>query len=476
MDSIWTSSCKIQRRESLDKDIETEAAVIGAGMAGILTAYKLKEKGIETVVLEGDRIAGGQTKKTTAKITSQHGYAYERLITDFGEERAKQYADANRKAIKEYAEIIDENIISCNYEVKPAFLYSTSDAEPLKRETEAAQRLGIPAWFTENVNLPFQVKGAVRFENQAQFNPLKFIDGVQKNLTIYEDTPVKTVKGNIIHTARGTVKAKHIVFATHFPFINVPGYYFLRMHQERSYVLALKNAQQLDGMYISMDDTGYSLRDYGNILLFGGGNHRTGENSAGGKYEELRKAAMQIYPYAQEVAHWSAQDCIPADSAPYIGFYSNNTPNWYVATGFMKWGMSSSMVAADIISDMISGIKNPYAEMFSPQRFETSAMVNIMKETGQAVKGLIIKNVTLAKSVLDELPKGSGGIVESDEGKVGVYKDDGGKIYIVNSQCPHLRCQLEWNPDEKSWDCPCHGSRFDYLGRLIDNPAQNDIE
>lgn len=475
MDSIWTLSCQIPGRKSLDHDLETEVAIIGAGLAGILTAYKLKEKGIDSIVLEGGNIASGQTKNTTAKITSQHGYIYADLIKDFGFEKAGQFAHTNQKAISEYAGIIQAEKIDCDFETLPSYLYSTSDDEPLIKEDEAAKKLGIPSSFTTTVALPFPVKGAVCFEGQAQFNPLKFIKAISESMTIFENTQVITVEDNLIKTASNTVRAKHIVFATHYPFINMPGYYFLRLHQERSYVLALKNTQQLDGMYYSMDKKGYSLRNYKDLLLFGGESHRTGENSTGGRYNALRRAARQIYPQLQETKCWSAQDCITMDDVPYIGRYSAGTPNWYVATGFRKWGMTSSMVSAMIISDMIAGVENPDAEIYSPQRFNMASVPNVLKDTGQAVKGLVLKRVAVSKAVLDDLPKGHGGIVETEQGSAGVYKDEQGKTYTVSPTCTHLGCRLEWNPDEKSWDCPCHGSRFDYKGNLLDNPAQTDI-
>ena len=205
-------------------------------------------------------------------------------------------------------------------------------------------------------------------------------------------------------------------------------------------------------------------------------NHRTGENTKGGKYDSLRAAAEKYFPGAKEVDHWSAQDCMPLDSIPYIGRFSESTPGWYVATGFKKWGMSSSMVAADILSDLICGQENPNAEVFSPYRFNTNSVPSAVTETVQAVKGLSRQIFSPGRAAVEQLPRGHGGIVtDSDGNKVGVYKDSNGKIYAVHPRCPHLGCQLEWNPDEKSWDCPCHGSRFDYHGNLIDNPAQANI-
>ena len=278
-----------------------------------------------------------------------------------------------------------------------------------------------------------------------------------------------------MHTADAAVTAEHIVFACHYPFVNFPGLYFTRMHQERSYVIALENALLPDGMLIDEAADGCSFRHYGSYLLLGGGNHRTGENSAGGRYDDLRQKASEWFPQAHEIAHWSAQDVITADGVPYIGRFAASRPEWYVATGFQKWGMTTAMAAAVILRDAVLGKTNPYADVFAPSRFSAGDIPAVAREGMQAVKGLTRENLSLPRETLDALPVGHGGIVEFGGKKVGVYKEDGASIHIVDTRCPHLGCQLAWNPDEKTWDCPCHGSRFDYTGRLLDAPAQSDI-
>ena len=276
-------------------------------------------------------------------------------------------------------------------------------------------------------------------------------------------------------TPRGCIKARHIVFACHFPFLNVPGLYFARLHQERSYVLALEGAPQVEGMYISGEAGGWSFRNWGNLLLLGGENHRTGESGKGGRYERLRQKAAEWFPGSREVACWSAQDCITPDGVPYIGRYAASRPSWYVATGFQKWGMTTSMVSATILRDMIGGKENPNARVFAPDRLETAAIPGMAADGGKAVKGLAKRFFQMPTQAAEEIPPGEGGIVLWEGEKVGVYKDEDGSVHKVDIRCPHLGCQLEWNPDEQSWDCPCHGSRFDRYGRLISGPAQEDI-
>ncbi|STB41951.1 FAD-dependent oxidoreductase [Clostridium perfringens] len=476
MKSVWSESCKFRKREALNKDIKTDVLVIGAGIAGILTAYMLKQKGRDVVLIDAAEIASGNTKNTTAKITSQHDLIYSKLITEFGEEKARQYAKANELAIKKYKEIIEDKRIECDFEEKPAYVYSLNEVDVLKEEVEAAKNLGIDAEFVQEANLPFKIKGAVKFNNQAQFNPLKFLKGISNELVIYENTRALEIKENLVVTSGGNITANNIVVATHYPIMNAPGYYFMKMHQERSYVLALENTSEIDGMYIDLNKEGYSFRTYNNLLLLGGISHRTGENEEGGSYDELRKVAKRLYPKAKEKYYWSAQDCMTIDGIPYIGRYSSETPNIYVATGFNKWGMTSSMVSAMIISDMILEKENDFSEIFSPRRFDLSLSINnIANDLIETAKNFIAQKVYIPSSEIEHIKNGHGGIIEYNGEKVGVYKNKEGKEFFVSTKCTHLGCQLSWNADELTWDCPCHGSRFDYKGRLIGSPATKDL-
>ncbi|ASY50912.1 FAD-dependent oxidoreductase [Clostridium perfringens] len=476
MKSVWSESCKFRKRDALNKDIKTDVLVIGAGIAGVLTAYMLKQKGREVVLIDAAEIASGNTKNTTAKITSQHDLIYSKLIAEFGEEKARQYAKANELAIKKYKEIIEDKRIECDFEEKPAYVYSLNEIDVLKEEVEAAKNLGIDAEFVDEANLPFKINGAVKFNNQAQFNPLKFLKGISNELIIYENTRALEIKENLVVTSGGNITANNIVVATHYPIMNAPGYYFMKMHQERSYVLALENTSEIDGMYIDINKEGYSFRTYNNLLLLGGISHRTGENEEGGSYDKLRKVAKELYTKAKEKYYWSAQDCMTIDGIPYIGRYSSETPNIYAATGFNKWGMTSSMVSAMIISDMILEKENDFSEIFSPRRFDLSLSINnIANDLIETAKNFIAQKVYIPSSEIEHIKNGHGGIIEYNGEKVGVYKNKEGKEFFVSTKCTHLGCQLSWNADELTWDCPCHGSRFDYKGRLIGSPATKDL-
>lgn len=475
--SIWNMSASFERKPALTDKISTNTVIIGGGMAGVLIAHFLEQAGIDCIILEAERVGQGQTKNTTAKVTSQHGLVYDSLLQSVGREKARQYADANQEAIHRYKILIEKYAIDCGWEDCPAYLYTESDTGKLRREYEAVKRIGIPAEFTEKTELPFPVKLALKFENQGRFHPLKFLYRVAAGLQIYENSKVKHIEGHIVLTENGKVSAKNIVFACHYPFLNVPGYYFMRMHQERSYVLAVKNAVQMHGMYYGVDKDALSFRSAESELLIGGGGHRTGQKVSGNPYEYLGHMAGQYWPGCKETAKWSAQDCMTLDGIPYIGCFSRSCPDWYVATGFGKWGMTSSMVSAMIVSDLICKRENTFTEVFSPQRHTIQASAsNFLKDSGHAAAGLLKRAAGIPKEKLEHLAYGHGGIVEYEGQKYGVYKNESGKVYAVSAKCPHLGCQLEWNPTELSWECPCHGSRFNYKGERLDEPAQEDLE
>ena len=451
MESVWKKTVELPHREKLEKSLHADAVVVGAGMAGVLTAYLLQEQGMDVVVLEAGRMASGQTGNTTAKITSQHGLIYAYLIEKFGREKAGMYAHANQHAIEAYARIIEKEKINCQFQRCPAYLYTREEGRKveLEQEAEAAKSLGIPASFTLEKELPFKVEGAVRFERQAKFHPLEFLKKVGGKLNIFEESRVVRLKDNCVYTEHGMVEGEHVVFACHYPWQVVPGYYFLRMHQERSYVSALNISEwePMEGVYLGIGEEGYSFRtmeaEGSRILLLGGGSHRTGENSSGGKYRMLQKKGEEWFPGSREIARWSAQDCMPMDKIPYIGYFSSEIPNWYVATGFGKWGMSSSMAAASIISDMVLGREHVDEEVFAPQRFPISALSkNFTENAVQAVKGLSKQAMSM-----EEFP----------------------------GKCPHMGCKLEKNADDHTWECPCHGSCFTAEGELVSGPAQHGL-
>lgn len=478
MDSIWKKMNHNPEKLAFSGHIQTEAAVIGGGMAGILTAFFLQEAGVKTILLEAGHIGEGQTGNTTAKITAQHGLLFDGLTASQGAQRAALYAKANQAGVEEYRRLVKQLDIGCDWQETFSCVYSTRDRELMEKEALAAAALGLPAEFVTETELPFSVEGGVRLENCACFSPLDFLYALAETLTIYENSEVIKVEEKVITTAGGEVTADHIIFAGHFPFLNKPGYYFARMYQERSYCLALSGAGSMKGMYYGVEEEEFSFRGLSHkgqeLVLMGGCNHRTGGNE-GGRYDRLRAASRRFWPECREAAAWSAQDCMTLDGIPYIGRYSSQTPEWYVATGFGKWGMSHSMVSALLLTDLITGKENPYEELFTPARLGWNGAVNLARQAGCSLKGFMGKRNATAGEYLEDLEPGEGHLVEYGKGKIGAYRDEEGSLHLVTARCPHLGCELTWNPDEKSWDCPCHGSRFDYEGRVLDGPAQEGI-
>lgn len=408
-----------------------DVLVIGGGLAGLLCARRLCELGVDCALVEADTVCGGVTKNTTAKITSQHGLIYGRLLRKLGAERARMYLEANQAALGEYRRLCAG--IDCGFEERDAYVYSLRDRAKLEREVRALETLGIPAELVEEVPLPVPAVGAVRFPGQAQFDPLRFAAAVAGNLRIYEHTPVLELAPRTAVTPEGQITAENMIVCTHFPILNKHGGYFLKMYQRRSYVLALENTPGVEGMYVDEAEDGLSFRSAGGLLLLGGGGHRTG--GQGGGWRELKRYAARYYPDSREVARWAAQDCMTLDGVPYIGPYSRRTRGLYAATGFNKWGMTSSMAAAMILGDLVTGRENPWSPVFSPSR----SMLHPQ---------LVVNAGTAAWHLLRPAER----------------------------RCPHMGCALQWNAQERTWDCPCHGSRFTKEGRLIDNPATGNLK
>ena len=429
MNSIWTATADMPSFAPLDGDLNTDTLILGGGMAGLLCAHYLDRAGVDYALVEAGRLCGGVTGNTTAKLTFQHGLLYGKLLRTFGPERARLYLEANRAALGRFRELCRD--IDCDFQERDAYVYAGGDCRELDRELEALSRLGFPAELVRTPELPMPTAGALKFPKQAQFHPLKFAAAIARDLRIFEDTKVLELGRGTAVTNRGTIRAKRMIVATHFPLLNKHGAYFLKLYQHRSYVLALENAGSLPGMYVDQKETGLSFRNSGELLLLGGGGHRTGK--PGGGWRELENFAQRHYPQARIATRWATQDCMTLDGVPYVGQYSRRTEGLYVATGFNKWGMTSSMAAAELLADLLLGRANPYEELFCPSR--SVLRPQLAANAWQSALGLLTPTAP---------------------------------------RCPHMGCALKYNAQEHSWDCPCHGSRFGGDGELLDNPATDD--
>lgn len=431
MDSIWGADVQMPSFAQLDTDMHTDVLIIGGGLAGLLCAWNLTRAGVDCMLIEQSRIMGGVSGRTTAKLTAQHGLIYEKLLNKYGPEKAKLYWQANWDGVTALGKLAQS--AECDFRLQNSYLYATDSTKKLEAEMAVCEQLGIPVRWKNTLQLPFPVTGALSLPDQGQFHPLKLAAHIANGLQIYENTKALAFVGNQVQTQKGTVTAQRIIVATHFPMLNKHGAYFLKLYQQRSYVIALENEKQPEGMYLDCAENGLSLRSAGRWLLLGGGGHRTGKQGLNWKLPEA--VAEKYYSSAKIVGRWATQDCMSLDGMPYIGRYSSATPDLYVATGFQKWGMSTSMAAASILTDLIQDKENPYALLFSPQR-------SVMH------KQLFVNSLEAAANLL--LP--------------------------TKPRCPHLGCALHWNRAEHSWDCSCHGSRFDKNGRVLNNPATDGMK
>lgn len=427
MEYLWTKDVQHRPRPPFAGEAQTEVLVIGGGMAGILCAKFLAEAGVDSMLVEGRSIGSGITKGTTAVLTAQHDTLYQDMVLQSGMQRARLYLQANLHAVELFRKFAKD----CDFEERPSLMYDLHDRQRMEREAAAVRALGYPAEFITAVPLPFSIAGGVRYPGMAQFHPLKFLYQTAETLQIHENTFVKEIRGTTAMTEQGIIRAKKIIIATHYPFINRHGLYFMKLYQKRSFIIALENAPDLGCTIDEAPENGIYLRNYRDLLLVGGGGHRTGKRNGG--FSVPRNFAKRWFPDAREAFAWANQDCVSLDGIPYIGPYSPNLPGVYVASGFNLWGMTHSMIAAEILTDMVLGRANRFAPAFAPDR-------SLRKSRLAANVGSTLLNF----------------------------------VTPTGKRCSHLGCALKWNPAEHSWDCPCHGSRFDEHGRIIDNPAMKD--
>ena len=494
MKSLWIESTKDNLNlKKLENNEIADVCVIGAGLFGLTTAYYLTQCDMNVIVLEKGEIGEKVSGNTTGKITSQHDLFYAHLIEDYGKDYAEKYLRANEQAIKNIKEIIDKEKIECDFSEQKSYVYTTKQDEviEIEKEVEAVNNLGKKAKFVTKLNIPLDIKGAIEFDRQAQFHPRKYMIGLAKAILkknkIYNYTTVTDVKKDgdnyEIYTDKGNVRAKYVVLATHFPIVNMPGFYFIKMYQSTSYIIAVETKSKLpQGMYINVKEPTYSFRtakyNEKDILLIGGVGHKTGEPIEDKvHYEKLEKKAKEMYPDCNVLFRWNTRDCVGLDKIPYIGEFSNLMKNMYVGTGFKKWGMTLSNVAGNIITDKIMKNKNEFEDIFTATRIKPIKnrweVENMLKET---VNSIALNKFKVEPYNIYKIKNDNGAIIEIDGNNIGIYKDIEGKIYAVKPNCSHLGCLLSWNNLDKTWDCPCHGSRFDYKGKNIYEPAIRDLD
>lgn len=460
MNSYWNENTETKEFPKLNKNIEADVCIIGGGITGVSTAYYLANRGLKVVVLEKDKICSSTTGGSTGKITSQHGLIYKYLKDLNGKEFAQKYYKANEEAKENIIKVINKEKIECDLERKNAYVYTEveKNIQDIKQEIEYTKKLGINSEFVSKIELPLDIYGAIKFEEQAQFDPVKYTYGlancvIKNDGQIYENSKVlETVeddgKYNIL-TKEGMVRAKYMVITTRYPIIRFPGYYFIKMYQSTSYAILVDTHTDInyDGFYINSETPVFSFRTVKsgdkNLLLVVGYDYKTGTEIVGNPFEYLKAKVKKMYPDAEILKSWTAEDCISLDKIPYIGDFSDIMDNCYVATGFNKWGITASNIAAKIITDKILGNDNEYEDIFESSRLgiikNKEEMMNMLKEAGDGI------------------------ILERIKGK-------------PTPTCTHLGCKLSWNPLEEIWECSCHGSKFSKRGFVIDGPAVKNLE
>lgn len=495
-ESLWRKTSSLPSYSALEADLTTDVLIAGAGITGITAAYALVRAGFKVAVVDAGKILDGTTGYTTAKITSQHGLIYRQLVDHFGEEAARQYYDANEEALRYIVDTAQEHQIDCHLHREDAYLYADSEQQlaDLKKEWEAYEQLGIPAEWTDTLPLPINVLGAIKMPNQARFHPLLYLKhmvdyisshgGAFYELTTMADKAEELEDGSLLlHTENGVkVTCRYAVSASHFPFYDGGGLYFTRLHAERSYVVALEPETSFPGgMYINCGNPKRSLRaeewDGKNLILVGGENHKTGESDCTIKhYEALEQFGGSTFGAKSIPYRWSAQDLITIDQVPYIGPVTSKHPRIFVATGFAKWGMTFGTLAALLITDLIKGKENKLADLFSPSRFKANpGLKNLVVQNADVAKELISGKVEQVHRKLEDLMPDQGAVVKHQGKRAGAYRDPEGAIHLVDTTCTHMGCECKWNQAERSWDCPCHGSRFNYDGHVLEGPATEDL-
>jgi len=481
--------------KKLTEDISVDVAIVGAGITGITAANLLSKQGVKVAILEAGSVLNGTTGHTTAKVTAQHGLIYDEFINHFGEEKARLYFESHMNAIQFVESNVNEKGIDCDFSKQDAYIYAVTDEykEKLVTEWEAYKRLDIDGALKDTIPFDIEVKAALMMRNQAQFHPLKYLkalldEAVQAGCMVFENTTATDIEDDdqqskVVTKSGFNVTCTKVIIASHFPFYDLPGLYFARMYADRSYAIGIKSDKEYPGgMYISADSPTRSIRytpiNGENLIIIGGENHKTGQGiDTNAHFENLEAFAEEVFGIKEYDYRWSAQDLVTLDKLPYIGPITSEREHILVATGFKKWGMTTGTMAGRLLADYALNNENPYKQLYSPSRFQADPdLKSIVSTNVDVAKHLIKGKLEIVPGDPDDLSDGEGSVVMFNGKRAGAYKDENGKLYIVDTTCTHLGCECEWNHAEKTWDCPCHGSRYAYSGDVIEGPAKKALK
>ena len=492
--SYWVDSISPPEFPPLAGEVEVDVAIVGAGIVGLTAARVLKDAGRTVAVVEMDRIVRGVTGYTTAKVTAGHSLIYQQLEKKHGPDTASAYARANEAALEQMARWIDEESIECDFERRTNYVYSEDAAEldSVEKEVEAARRAGLSVSLVRELDLPYEISGAVALENQAQFHPRKYLAAFAQRVDgdgsyIFENSRVTDLHEGIpceIETPNGRVLARDVILATHYPFWD-RGLLFPRVHPKRSYAIAgpIEGGDAPAGMYISVDQPTRTIRTIPDgdrtLLMVGGNGHAAGQKyDTENDYRDLERWMKERFGISKVTHRWSTHDGMTVDLIPYAGTARRGSDHVYTATGFGKWGMTNGTAAAGVICDQILGRDNEFASLFDPHRMTVGASASkLATENAKVARHWVGDRIKHPQAgAFDDLAPGEASVERIGLGHVAGYRDDEGELHAVSAVCTHLGCIVTWNGAEKSWDCPCHGSRFDVDGRVLHGPALKDLE
>lgn len=492
--SYWRENIQFPTFSALQDDIKADVAIVGAGLTGITAAYLLAKEGKHVALIEADTVLNGTTGHTSAKITAQHGIIYDELIKNAGKNNARLYYEANANALEFMTDTIDELEIDCDYQKQDAYIYATTAMakDKIMNEASAYQKLGIPGTTVDELPIPLAIKKGLMMPDQAQFHPLKYTkklmdEVIRLNGKIYEHTTAVNVETGdnptVLTRNNCRIQAEYILQCTHFPFYEGYGLYSTRIYAERSYILAAKPRKPFPGgMYISADDDTRSLRsiriDDEDMILIVGAGHKTGQGKNTMEYyRTLESFGEQTFGIESIPFRWSAQDLTSVDKIPYVGPLTTENPTILIATGYRKWGMTNSTAAALLLRDVILERKNNYKQVYMPSRFHPNPSIkNFLKENSNVAAQLIKGKLGAAHTDADDLEPNEGAITTIKGQRKGIFKNENGDVFTVDTTCTHVGCEVNWNQAEKTWDCPCHGSRFSYTGEVIEGPAEKPLK
>lgn len=492
-ESYWVDSVEGPRYPDASGVVSVDVAVVGGGITGLTTALLLKRAGKRVALLEANRVAHGVSGHTTAKISAGHGLIYSQITKELGAEAASTYAESNQAAIGVISSLVDDLGVDCDFESTDNYVYSESPDQigSLQQEAEAAGNAGLPAAFTTESDLPFPVAGAVKITDQAQFHPRKYFVALAEAINgdgsfVFESTAATGLKEDapcVVATPGATISAEKVILATHFPTFD-RGLFFAKVHAYRAYVVTAKIAgsKAPQGMWITSDSPVRSVRttpyEGGRMLIVTGEGHKVGqEPNPEQRYAALEEWTRSRFDIESLEYRWSTQDNQSVDHVPYVGRLTRNSEHVFTATGFAGWGMTNGTMSAMLMADLVRGIDNPWASLYDSNRLNPSASAKeFIKENANVAMRFFTDRLRGLSKNVDEIPDGQGNVVTVGAKNVAVYKDENGDVQGISARCTHLGCIVQWNGAEKSWDCPCHGSRFTTGGEVLQGPATRPLD